>query len=120
MTVYSEFWAALEARDWPRLGATVTDDVVATWPQSRETVRGREALLTFMASYPGDWHLVLEKEHADAAGAATSVAFTLDGETVPGVTFFEATPAGLIKSFTEYWPEPYDPPPGRAHLLERY
>jgi SnoaL-like domain len=120
MSIYSEFWQALEARDWEGFGSAVSDDVVAVWPQSRERVSGREALIRFMAEYPGDWHLSVVEEHADALGAATRVDFTVDGETSPGITFFTLGPDGLIASFTEYWPEPYEPPAGREHLLERY
>lgn len=120
MGVVEEFWASLEARDWERFGSTVTDDVTATWPQSRERVRGRDALVRFMAEFPGDWHLSVDEAHADDSGGATRVAFTVDGETVPGVTFFTTDADGRIAGIVEFWPEPYDPPPGREHLLERY
>lgn len=119
MSIYRQFWDALEARDWARFDATLADDVVATWPQSRERARGRDALIRFMAAYPGDWHLAVEEEHGDAAGGATRIAFTLDGDTVPGVTFFTTGPDGRIASFVEFWPEPYHPPADREHLLER-
>jgi len=120
MSICADYWAATEARDWERLTALVTADVVGTWPQTRERSVGRTALLTFMAAYPGDWHLVLEAEHVDDTGGATRVAFTVGGETVAGLTFFTLDDSGLIASFTEYWPEPYDPPTDRAHLLDRY
>lgn len=120
MTVYRQFWTTLAARDWDAFGATVTDDVVGTWPQSGETVRGRDGLIRFMAAYPGQWHLTVEDEHADATGGATRIAFTVDGETVPGLTFFTAAADGRIGAFVEFWPEPYEPPAGRGHLLERY
>lgn len=119
MSTARTFWDTLEARDWVAFGATVTDDVVAQWPQSRERVRGREALIRFMAAFPGDWHLRVDREHADAAGAATLIAFTVDGETVPGATFFDFAADGRITGFSEFWPEPYAPPPGREHLVER-
>lgn len=120
MSLYTDFWEALEARDWDRFGATMNEDVVGTWPQTRETVRGRDALIRFMAAYPGEWHLAVEEVHADGTGAATRIAFTVDGETVAGLTFFATGADGRIASFTEFWPEPYQPPPGREHLLERY
>lgn len=119
MDVIQDFWSSLEARDWERFGATVAADVTATWPQSRERVHGRDALIRFMAEFPGDWHLTLDEVHADDTGGATRISFTVDGETVPGVTFF-GTDHGLIASIVEFWPEPYEPPPGREHLLERY
>ena len=27
---------------------------------------------------------------------------------------------GLITSVTDFWPEPYEPPSGREHLVERW
>jgi hypothetical protein len=120
MSIYADYWAAAEARDWDRLATFVSADVEGTWPQTRERSVGREALLRFMAAYPGDWHLVLEVEHRDDAGAATRIAFTNDGETMAGLTFFTLDDDGLIATFTEYWPEPYDPPTTRSHLLSRY
>jgi hypothetical protein len=120
MSVYAEFWEALDQRDWVRFGETVVDDVTCIWPQSRERCRGRAALIRFMAAYPGDWHLTVVAEHADAAGGATRIDFTVDGETVTGLTWFTVDDRGVITSFTEYWPDPYEPPPDRAHLLERY
>lgn len=118
MSSVREFWDSLQARDWERFGATVTHDVVAWWPQSRERVTGRDALVRFMAEFPGDWSLVVEREHGDAVGVATLIAFTVAGETVPGATFFDLADDGRVRGFTEFWPEPYAPPPGREHLVE--
>lgn len=120
MSILTEFWTALDARDWERFAGCVSDDVVATWPQSRERLHGRDALVRFMEEYPGDWRVTVEEEHAEATGGATRVAFSLDGETVPGLTYFTTDDTGLIASFVEFWPEPYDPPPGREHLMERF
>lgn len=120
MSTCTRFWAALEARDWAAFGATVTDDIEAVWPQSRERLTGREALVRFMAEFPGDWHLAVVEEHVDVGGAATRIAFTLDGETVTGLTFFRFAADGRIAGFTEWWPDPYEPPAGRDHLVQRY
>ena len=119
-SVVRAFWATLDARDWDGFGATVTDDVVATWPQSRERVRGRDGLVRFMAEFPGDWHLTLTAAYAGDAGVATRVDFALDGEVVVGLTYFTLAADGRIDGFTEYWPDPYEPPLGRDHLVERY
>lgn len=57
---------------------------------------------------------------ARGSQAASWIAFTLDGKTVPGITFFELDDDGLIASITDFWPEPYERPAGREHLIERY
>jgi hypothetical protein len=119
MTIYREFWESLEARDWDRFAATVADEVIAEWPMSGERVRGREALVRFMAEFPGDWHLELVEEHADDGGAATRIEFRLAADRMVGLTFFTVGPSG-ISSLREFWPERYEPPPGRAHLVDRF
>jgi len=44
----------------------------------------------------------------------------VDGTEATGVTFFDFDATGLIAHITDFWPEAYDPPPGRKHLVERY
>ena len=40
-------------------------------------------------------------------------------ETSLAIAFFEIE-AGRITKVTDFWPEPYEPPPGREHLVERW
>ncbi|WP_158554121.1 hypothetical protein [Micromonospora deserti] len=49
---------------------------------------------------------------------ATVLAYWEAGE--PATGFFDLDDAGAIRTITEFWPEPYDPPAGRGHLVERY
>jgi len=125
VTVIERYWTAIEARDWPGLSSLLTPDVVYELPQTRERIRGRERYLQFNAEYPGDWHLTIERIHEDPTSGASWTAFTVGGETVggetvPALTFFRFDDTGLIAHITDFWPEPYDPPSGRAHLVERY
>ena len=39
--------------------------------------------------------------------------------TQPGLSFFDVGGDGLITRITDFWPEPYEPPGNRAHLVER-
>ena len=114
------FYTALEARDWQALGALLDDDVVYRVPQTRERVRGREAYVRFNREYPGDWHLELLALHEDDSGGAAEVVFRVAGEEMVNVAFFRLGPPGHIVGIRDYWPEPYDPPPGREHLVSRY
>ena len=56
----------------------------------------------------------------DTGGGASWTAFTVGDETVPALTLFRLDGAALIGRITDFWPDPYDPPPGREHLVERY
>lgn len=111
-----DYWASIDARDWP----TLADDVVYRYPQTREMLHGRDANVRFNAEYPGDWRIEITRLVADAGGAASWIAFSLDGTEQPGLTFFRFDADGLIAEITDFWPEPGDPPPGREHLVERY
>ena len=43
-----------------------------------------------------------------------------NGETQPGISFFEMNPGDLIVKIADFWPERYQVPSSRAHLVERY
>jgi len=55
----------------------------------------------------------------DGAGQiATQCRVAWDGTVVYAVSFFTIVD-GRINHLLEWWPEPYEPPAWRAHLLER-
>jgi hypothetical protein len=114
------YWAAAEARDWAAFGELLADGVVYELPQTRERIRGREAYVRFNVEYPGDWHVSEVRAIGEGSRAATWSTFTVGDDTQPALTFFELDDDGLIARITDFWPEPYDPPPGRDHLTERY
>jgi hypothetical protein len=39
-------------------------------------------------------------------------------DPVTAIAFF-AVLDGAVSEVTDWWPEPFDPPPGREHLAER-
>jgi hypothetical protein len=118
--VITRYWDAAESRRWEEFGRLLADDVVYEVPQTRERVRGRQAYVRFNAEFPGDWHLTVERVLGEGRQAASWTLFAVDGQTQHGLTFFEFDDAGLIRHIVDFWPEPYAPPPGRAHLVERY
>jgi SnoaL-like domain len=109
----------LERRDWVGLADLLAPDVVYELPQTRERIRGRDRYVTFNAEYPGDWHIEPQVVLGDDAQGALLFRWTLDGESSLAVAFFEHDGA-LIYKVTDFWPEPYEPPPGREHLVERW
>ncbi len=116
----NRFIEALEARDWEAWAALLHPDVVYEIPQSRERIRGRDRYLQFNKEYPGDWHLRLKVSIADARNGVAWFGWEVEGsEPADGIAFFTFS-EGLITSITDFWPESYDPPPGREHLVERW
>ncbi len=118
--VVEAFWACANSRDWDGFGALLADDVLYEIPQTRERVRGREAYVRFNAAYPEGWSVTIERLVADGDQAVTWINFIVDGDGQPGLTFFQLDETGKIARITDFWPEPYPPPPGREHLVERY
>jgi hypothetical protein len=113
------FIASLEARDWDAWAGLLHPAVVYEIPQSRERIRGRDRYLRFNQEYPGDWHLRPKITIADERHGVAWFEWLLDGRTDDAMAFFEFAD-GLITRVTDFWPEPYEPPPGREHLVERW
>ena len=109
----------LERRDWPALAELLDPDVVYELPQTRERIRGRDRYVTFNREYSGDWHIEPRVVLGDEHDGALLFRWTLDGDEALAVAFFEVTD-GRITKVTDLWPEPYEPPPGREHLVERW
>lgn len=114
------FWSAAEARDWSTFASTLAEDVLYDLPQTRERIRGRDRYVRFNREYPGEWHLRIQRIVADAEQAATWIHVTVGLEEIYAVTFFTGDKEGRITTVTDFWPEAYEPPPGREHLVERY
>jgi ketosteroid isomerase-like protein len=118
--VASEYVDRLENRDWSGLTALLAEDLVYEMPQTRERIRGRSAFLQFCVEYPGDWHLRVRRVVADGRTAALWLDTRVGAEQQDACMWLELSEGGLISQVVDYWPEPYDPPAGREHLVERW
>jgi hypothetical protein len=123
MTTTKELVAAfvdrLERRDWAAFAELLDPDVIYEIPQTRERIRGRDRYVTFNAEFPGDWHLESQVVLGEGPHGSVLFRWRLDGESALAIAFFEVE-NGVITKITDFWPEPYEPPPGRAHLVERW
>ena len=119
--VVAAYWAAAQARDWDAFGALLADDVIYRGPQTREQVRGRDAYIRFnVEGFPYDWRLTVQRIVGEGQHAASWTEFTGPAGTQPGLCFFDLADDGKIAQITDFWPEPYELPASRAHLVERY
>jgi len=119
--VVARYWAAAEARDWDAFGALLAEDVEYRGPQTRELVRGRDAYIRFnIEGFTYDWHVAVRRIVGEEGHAASWIEFTGNDGPQPGLSFFDLDADGKIASITDYWPDPYELPPSRAHLVERY
>jgi predicted ester cyclase len=119
--VVAAYWAAAEARDWEAFGALLADDVIYRGPQTREQVRGRDAYIRFnVEGFAYDWRLTVQRIVGEGQRAASWIEFTGPEGTQPGLCFFDLADDGKIALITDFWPDPYELPASRAHLVERY
>jgi hypothetical protein len=117
--VVAAYWAAAEARDWDAFGALLADDVIYRGPQTREQVRGREAYTRFnVEGFPYDWHIAVQRIVGEGQHAASWIEFTGQEGTQPGLCFFDLGDDGTIALITDFWPEPYELPASRGHLVD--
>jgi hypothetical protein len=116
VSLYERF----EARDWDGAASLLAAAVVYLAPQTRERVVGRDALITYMRGYPGDWHLAVARVIATSTEATVVVDATVDGEPSQSIAIFDLNADGLITAMTDYWPEAYERPASRADLSELY
>lgn len=113
------FAESMERRDWTTFAALLHPDVVYEIPQTRERIRGRDRYVQFNAEFPGDWHVEPRVVLADEHNGSLLFQWTSGGDAMLAIAFFEIA-EGLIARITDFWPEPYEPPPGREHLVERW
>jgi len=116
------YWIAANDRDWNAFAELLADGVVYEGPQTRERVRGASNYLRFnVEGFPGDWHLRIIRIVGQDRHAASWIDFTnADGTNQPGICFFELNDQDKITRITDFWPDPYELPAQRRHLVETY
>lgn len=114
-----EFWRLMQTNDFQAVGCVLAADFVLEWPQSKERIRGAENFARMNAEYPaaGRWSFRINRLVASGEDVVTQVSVTDGTQHAEPVSFFTVR-EGLIVRLVEYWPEPYDAPSNRAHLVE--
>ncbi|WP_374675344.1 nuclear transport factor 2 family protein [Ideonella sp.] len=122
--VVREFWRRMGSNDFAAVQAVLAPDFVLEWPQSRECIRGPARFAQMNTEYPahGPWVFTLHRcvggEAAGAGEVVTDVSVADGVQSARAISFFTVQ-GGCITRLVEFWPEPFEPPPGRAHLVER-
>ncbi|GLY15493.1 nuclear transport factor 2 family protein [Kineosporia rhizophila] len=109
-----------EQRDWAAFEALLAEDVVYEMPQTRERISGRERFVRFNREYPGEWHLSVRRVVAEGLNAVVWMAVSVGSEQVDACVWLDLSESGRISRITDFWPEAYEPPAGREHLVERW
>jgi len=117
--VVRSVWEGMEARDWEGVRRLLAEDIVVTWPQTRERIRGAETFVVLNREYPGDWHITVEEVLAEGNRAAARVTI-VNGKDVFHTSGFYRVEEGRIVEATETFADPGEPPYDRSRLVERY
>ena len=118
--VVREFWRVIATNEFTAVGAVLASEFMLEWPQSRERIRGAERFVRMNAEYPahGRWSFTINRLLGGASEAVSDVTVSDGGQAARAISFFEVS-QGKIVRLVEFWPEPYQAPPNRAHLVER-
>jgi ketosteroid isomerase-like protein len=109
--------AAHETRLARVLGAPLAEDAVRQWPQSGEAIRGRERIAEVESHFVG-LRLGVGRRHV--CGDTVVVEWSTDygdGRVYRNVTVAELRDGQAVK-VTDYWGEPFSPPPWREVLAD--
>jgi len=115
-----EFWSLMATNDFMSVTAVLADDLVVEWPQSRERMRGAATFCRMNAEYPttSRWTFRINRLVHQGDDVVTQVSVSDGTQHAEPISFFTVE-NGRITRLVEYWPEPFEANPNRAHLVER-
>jgi ketosteroid isomerase-like protein len=118
--VVREFWRLMGTNDFNAVGAVLAPDFVLEWPQSGERIRGPKRFAQMNSEYPahGRWSFTVNRFVSNQSQVVSDVTVTDGVQTARAISFFEVS-GGKIVRLVEFWPEPFEPPINRSHLVER-
>ena len=118
--IVRQFWTLMQTNDFAAVASMLAPDFVLEWPQTKERIRGADRFVRMNSEYPahGRWQFTIHRIVGDGRDAVSDVAITDGVQQARAISFFE-TADGRVRRIVEYWPEPYEPPANRAHLVER-
>ena len=112
-------WRLANARDWVAFGELLGPGLRYEAPQTREYIDGGAGYLDMFATWPGNWRAVVKQLVADGRTAVSIIDFKVQGETMTGISIFDVQDGKIVR-VTDYWPEPYEPPPRISSQMKRH
>lgn len=111
-------WAAADANDFEGEHDIYREDAVLEYPQSRERIRGRRNIQASRAAQPNLKRFAVRRIIGRGDLWITEFVLTYDGEPSYSVSVMEFLD-GRVARETQYFGDPFEPGPTRAHLVER-
>jgi hypothetical protein len=111
-------WAASDANDFEVEHDIYREDAVLEYPQSGERIRGRRNIQASRAAQPNAKRFSVRRIMGTGDLWVTEFVLTYDGHPSYSVSVMELLD-GRVARETQYFGEPFEPGPSRAHLVER-
>jgi ketosteroid isomerase-like protein len=111
-------WAASDANDFEAEHEIYRDDAVLDYPQSGERIRGRRNIQESRTVQPNKKRFTVRRIIGSGDLWVTEFVLSYDGKPSYTVSIMEFRD-GLVAHETQYFADPFEPGPSRAHLVER-
>ncbi len=111
-------WAAADANDFSGEHEIYRDDAVLEYPQSAERIRGRYNIQASRTAQPNAKRFAVRRIVGKGDLWVTEFILTYDGQPTYSVSIMEFVDDKVARE-TQYFGDPFEPGPTRAHLVER-
>ena len=111
-------WAASDANEFDIEHDIYRDDAVLEYPQSGERIRGRRNIQASRVAQPSSKRFKVRRIVGKGDLWVTEFILTYDGQPSYTVSVMEFLD-GRVAHETQYFGDPFEPGPSRAHLVER-
>ena len=117
-TVLQRHWDASDANDFEAEHDIYHEDAVLHYPQSGERIRGRRNIQESRFVQPNKKRFKVQRMIGSGNLWVTEFVLSYDGKPSYTVSIMEFRD-GKVANETQYFADPFDPAPSRAHLVER-
>ena len=111
-------WAASDASDFEIEHQVYREDAVLEYPQSGERIRGRRDIQASRTAQPNKKRFTVRRIVGAGDLWVSEFVLTYDGQPSYTVSIMEFLD-GKVTRETQYFGDPFEPGPSRAHLVER-
>ena len=111
-------WAASDANDFDVEHDIYREDAVLEYPQSGESLRGRHNIQASRTAQPNAKRFTVRRIVGTGDLWVSEFILTYDGRPSYSVSVMEFLDGKVVRE-TQYFGDPFEPGPSRAHLVER-
>ena len=111
-------WNASDAGDFEAEHDIYREDAILEYPQSGERIRGRRNIQESRFVQPNKKRFTVRRMIGNGDLWVTEFVLSYDGIPSYAVSIMEFR-EGRVANETQYFADPFDPAPSRAHLVER-